>query len=78
MDLATTNAYALPGNITANIQHGSWTLPLEPGKPAKPGLLNSNSKSLYEDLKYSKQDIEQVEEWVKRHVETTWHSLGVS
>jgi alcohol oxidase len=33
---------------------------------------------VYEDLKYSKEDIEQIEEWVKRHVETTWHSLGVS
>ena len=24
MDLATTNAYAGPDHITANIQHGSW------------------------------------------------------
>ena len=77
MDLATTNAYALPGNLTANIQHGSWSMPVEAGKAPKPSLLNSHSKSIYEDLKYSKQDIEQIEEWVKRHVETTWHSLGV-
>lgn len=78
MDLATTNAYALPGNLTANIQHGSWTSPIEPGKAPKASLLNSNQRAVYEDLKYSKKDIEHVEEWVKRHVETTWHSLGVS
>jgi alcohol oxidase len=78
MDLATTKAYALPGNLTAGIQHGSWSTPIEAGKAPKAKILNSNSHSVYEDLKYSKEDIEQVEEWVKRHVETTWHSLGVS
>ncbi|TGO44027.1 hypothetical protein BOTNAR_0999g00020 [Botryotinia narcissicola] len=41
IDLLTTKSYALPGNVTAGIQHGSH-----------------------------------IEEWVKRHVETTWHSLG--
>jgi len=76
MDLATTNAYALPGNLTAGIQHGSWSMPVEAGKAPKPSLLNSNQRAVYDDLKYSKQDIEHVEEWVKRHVETTWHSLG--
>jgi alcohol oxidase len=78
MDLATTKAYALPGNLTAGIQHGSWSMPVDSGRPSKPSLLNSNSQSVYEDLKYSKEDIAHVEEWVKRHVETTWHSLGVS
>ena len=76
MDLETTKAYALPGNITAGIQHGSWSLPVEPPKPAKASILNSNQHDLYEDLKYTKKDIEHIEEWVKRHVETTWHSLG--
>lgn len=38
--------------------------------------LNSNKQTIYEDLEYSKRDLEHVEEWVKRHVETTWHSLG--
>jgi len=76
MDLATTNAYALPGNLTANIQHGSWTMPLDAGRSPKEGHLNSNCTTAYDDLKYTKEDIEQVEEWVKRHVETTWHSLG--
>lgn len=77
MDLAITKAYALPGNLTAGIQHGSWSMPVESGKAPKPNLLNSNQQTVYEDLKYSKKDIEHVEEWVKRHVETTWHSLGV-
>jgi len=77
MDLATTKAYALPGSLTAGIQHGSWSMPIESGRAPKASLLNSNSQHVYEDLKYSKEDIEHIEEWVKRHVETTWHSLGV-
>jgi alcohol oxidase len=78
MDLATTKAYALPGNLTAGIQHGSWSMPIEAEKAPKANILNSNSQRVYEDLKYSQEDIKQIEEWVKRHVETTWHSLGVS
>ena len=77
MDLATTKAYALPGNLTSGIQHGSWSMPLDAGKAPKPNLLNSNSQDVFEDLKYSEEDIKHIEEWVKRHVETTWHSLGV-
>jgi alcohol oxidase len=76
MDLQTTNTYALPGNVTAGIQHGSWSMPVEEGKPPKISYLNSNQRHLHEDLKYNKKDIEHIEEWVKRHVETTWHSLG--
>lgn len=76
MDLATTKAYALPGNITAGIQHGSWSQPLEGGLQPKVTSLNSNAQTIYQDLKYSNADIEAIEEWVKRHVETTWHSLG--
>ncbi|KAF2101856.1 alcohol oxidase p68 [Rhizodiscina lignyota] len=76
MDLATTKAYAGPNHLTAGIQHGSWSLPLEPGKKQSVTYLNSNSQEIYEDLKYNKQDLLAVEEWVKRHVETTWHSLG--
>jgi len=76
MDLATTNAYALPGNLSAGIQHGSWSEPLKPAKPASATLLNSHRHDIHEDLHYSKEDIAHVEEWVKRHVETTWHSLG--
>ncbi|KAG9202266.1 Alternative oxidase, mitochondrial precursor [Epicoccum nigrum] len=76
MDLATTKAYALEGNLTAGIQHGSWTMPIEAGKAPKPSFLNSNSQHVLEDLQYTKEDIKHVEDWVKRHVETTWHSLG--
>lgn len=77
MDLATTNAYALPGNLTANIGHGSWSNPL-PVADSTPALstLSSNRVAHRRDLPYSKRDIEAVEEWVKRHVESTWHSLG--
>jgi alcohol oxidase len=78
MDLATTKAYALPGNVSAGIQHGSWSMPVEPGKPPKISMLNSHQQAVYDDLKYSNEDIKHIEEWVKRHVETTWHSLGVS
>lgn len=77
MDLATTNAYALPGNLSAGIGHGSWSNPLGPAEQLpEPGLLNSSQKHVREELKYSARDIAAVEEWVKRHVESTWHSLG--
>lgn len=65
MDIATTNAYAGPNHITANIQHGSWTTRVEPGKAPAASLLNSNQKDIREDLVYSKEDIMHVEEWVK-------------
>ena len=51
-------------------------MPLESGGAPKPNFLNSNQQTIYEDLEYSKQDVEKIEDWVKRHVETTWHSLG--
>ncbi|KAK3337715.1 GMC oxidoreductase-domain-containing protein [Cercophora scortea] len=77
MDLADTNAYALPGNLTAGIQHGSWTLPLSPpDEMPKEGIVTSNRKAKRVELKYDEKDIKQVEDWVKRHVETTWHCLG--
>lgn len=76
MDLATTKAYAGPDHISAGIQHGSWSMPLEAGKAPSPSFLNSNKQEIREDLPYTNTDIAHVEEWVKRHVETTWHSLG--
>jgi alcohol oxidase len=51
-------------------------MPIEEGRKPDASLLNSSSQSIREDLEYSKDDIEKVEDWVKRHVETTWHSLG--
>ncbi|TLS31203.1 hypothetical protein PpBr36_02177 [Pyricularia pennisetigena] len=77
MDLETTKAYALPGNITAGLQHGSWSKLLPPpDKQPEIEVLNSHKKAVYDDLKYSTDDIKAIEEWVKRHVESTWHCLG--
>ncbi|KAK6833190.1 alcohol oxidase [Apiospora arundinis] len=77
MDLETTKRYALPGNLSAGLQHGSWSSYLpEADKPPSADILNSNKAHVRNDLKYSGEDVKAVEEWVKRHVETTWHSLG--
>jgi len=76
MDLATRNAYGGPNHLTANIQHGSWTIPAEQGDAPEPSWLNSNQQNFREKLKYRKEDIAHIEKWVQRHVETTWHSLG--
>jgi alcohol oxidase len=78
LDLPTTNQYALPGNLTAGIQHGSWTQPLcEAEKKASiKTTVSSNRTDVRDELEYNEEDIKAVEEWVKRHVETTWHSLG--
>ncbi|KAG9692418.1 alcohol oxidase p68, partial [Aureobasidium melanogenum] len=76
MDLATTKAYAGENHITAGIQHGSWSMPLESGTAPSPSFLNSNKQEIRKDLVYSNEDINHIIEWTKRHVETTWHSLG--
>ncbi|KAK4238407.1 alcohol oxidase 1 [Achaetomium macrosporum] len=78
LNLEDTNRYALPGNITAGIQHGSWSVPVPDPDEKPPGaaVVSSNRKAKRKELKYSKKDIEAIEEWVKRHVETTWHCLG--
>lgn len=76
MDLLTTNAYAGPSHITGNIQHGSWTKPLQSGQPPEVNWLNSNQQVKHEPIKYSQEDIAHIEKWVRRHCETTWHSLG--
>jgi len=76
MDLETTKAYAGPNHITAGIQHGSWSVPNPKGKDPTTTYLNSNQREIREELQYSTADVEAIEEWVKRHVETTWHSLG--
>lgn len=76
MDLDTTKAYAGPNHLTAGLQHGSWTVNQPKGRDPVATYLNSNQREVREDLKYTKEDIAHVEEWVKRHVETTWHSLG--
>jgi alcohol oxidase len=62
MDIATTNAYALPGNITANIQHGSWAQSIQPGAPPQVNMLNSNEHSIREPLKYSEYNLSPLHE----------------
>ncbi|KAK1972317.1 GMC oxidoreductase [Colletotrichum sublineola] len=78
LNLADTNKYALAGNLSAGIQHGSWTQPLNEAekKADLKKTLSAHRVDVREPLKYSNEDIKAVEEWVKRHVETTWHSLG--
>lgn len=77
MDLATRNAYGGPDHITSNIQHGSWTVPIDPGdEQPKITTLSSNKVTIRKPLKYRKEDVAEIEKWVQRHCETTWHSLG--
>ena len=78
MDLQTTNAYALPGNITAGIQHGSWTMPIEKGRAAKPNFLSSSCQDIQEDLQYSTEDIKHIEDWTKRMYPPTHGSSNIS
>lgn len=54
MDIATRNAYGGPNHITANIQHGSWTMSLESGEAPQANILNSNKHETYHPLKYTK------------------------
>lgn len=75
LNLADTKAYGGPDHVTAGIQHGSWSIQQKPGRAANPNFLSSSqTDNVREDLEYTKEDIEAVKEWVKRHVETTWHS----
>ena len=77
LDLKDTKAYGGPNHISAGIQHGSWSIQTKPGRAPQPSMVTSSQvENVREDLQYSADDIAAVEEWVKRHVETTWHSLG--
>lgn len=77
LNLQDTKAYGGPNHLSAGIQHGSWSIHTKPGKAPKDSFVTSSqTANIREDLKYTKEDIAAVEEWVKRHVETTWHSLG--
>jgi hypothetical protein len=58
--------YALPGNLTAGIQHGSWTMPVTKGRTPEPSFLNSSQHYVQEDLQYSNEDIKHIEDWTKR------------
>lgn len=76
MDLETKKHWAGPNHLTAGIQHGSWDVPRQKGKAPKEAYLNSSQREIMEELEYSHEDVEAIEDWVKNHVETTWHSLG--
>ena len=76
MDLETTKAYGGPNHLTAGLAHGSWSQQLEKPRAPAASHLTSNQVSAREDLKYTKEDDLAIDEWVRRHVETTWHSLG--
>ena len=69
--------YAFPGNITAGIQHGSWTSPVKKGRAPEPNFLSSNCQEVMDDLPYSNEDIKHIEDWTKRmfYLSMTFYSL---
>ncbi|KAG6381632.1 hypothetical protein JVT61DRAFT_231 [Boletus reticuloceps] len=56
----------LPDGFTVGIHMGTWHKPGESYDPHK----------VHNDIKYSKEDDEAIDNWISDHVETTWHSLG--
>ncbi|KAL8733783.1 MAG: hypothetical protein Q9181_003465 [Wetmoreana brouardii] len=77
LNLADTKAYGGPNHLSAGIQHGSWSIQSQPGRGPNPSFVSSSQPStIRDDLTYTSADVSAIEEWVKRHVETTWHSLG--
>ncbi|QRW14249.1 GMC oxidoreductase [Ceratobasidium sp. AG-Ba] len=68
VDLQTAKEYMPSGQLTVGIHMGSWS------KPRKP--LAVGEKRVMEEIKYSEEDDEAIDNWVRDHVETTWHSLG--
>jgi len=55
-----------PNGFTVGLHMGTWH---------KPGEVY-NEKKIHEDIKYTKEDDEAIDNWIADHVETTWHSLG--
>ncbi|CAE6420515.1 unnamed protein product [Rhizoctonia solani] len=68
VDLQTAKEYMPAGQLTVGIHMGTWS---KPRKPLAPG-----ERRIAEDIKYSKEDDEAIDNWIRDHVETTWHSLG--
>ena len=56
----------LPNALTVGIHMGTWHRPSEPYDASK----------VHEDIKYTKEDDDAIDNWISDHVETTWHSLG--
>ncbi|KAG6819018.1 hypothetical protein H0H93_016330 [Arthromyces matolae] len=53
----------LPNGFTVGIHMGT------PGEAY-------NASKVHEDIKYSAEDDQAIDDWISDHVETTWHSLG--
>ncbi|KAF5319345.1 hypothetical protein D9619_008483 [Psilocybe cf. subviscida] len=56
----------LPNGFTVGIHMGTWHRPGE----------QFDASKVHEDIKYTKEDDQAIDDWVADHVETTWHSLG--
>ena len=56
----------LPGAFTTGLHMGTWHAPGQPFDASK----------VHEDIKYTKEDDDAIDNWISDHVETTWHSLG--
>ncbi|KAF9894879.1 hypothetical protein FE257_004500 [Aspergillus nanangensis] len=73
----TLKAYAGPKHYSAGIRHGNWITPRETKSAEDPSIINSSQSQVSTvNLPYSEADIRAIEEWVRRHVETTWHGIG--
>lgn len=56
----------MPNGFTVGIHMGTWHKPGEPYDASK----------VHDEIKYTKDDDEAIDNWIADHVETTWHSLG--
>ncbi|KII83664.1 hypothetical protein PLICRDRAFT_448425 [Plicaturopsis crispa FD-325 SS-3] len=56
----------LPNGFTVGVHMGTWHKPGEPYDASK----------VHENIKYTKEDDDAIDDWIADHVETTWHSLG--
>lgn len=60
-----------PGAVSRSANQmniGSWTTPLEPGKQPSASTLNSNRHEARPSLEYSEDDIKHIEKWSKCQV----------
>ena len=64
--------------IEADISIGNWVVPRCTDRLQNGDVLNTNRNAncLRKSLEYTKGDLNAVEDWVRRHVETTWHGVG--
>ncbi|KAG7876181.1 hypothetical protein KL938_004571 [Ogataea parapolymorpha] len=76
LDLETCSTYAGPNHLTANLYHGSWTVPIGKPSPKNEFHVTSNQVQLHSDIEYSEEDDEAIVNYIKEHTETTWHCLG--